>query len=94
MNTPPCDHSTNSEISNGPALSQLNSSSIPYKKVILLGETGAGKSTLGNLLCPTGNFIESGDLQSKTTDITNSVTYVDKIKSYLQAFDTPGFLDN
>jgi GTP-binding protein EngB required for normal cell division len=59
--------------------------------IVLIGKTGAGKSSVGNMLSGPNKFAASNDLSS----VTNEVQYVDfeyKGRKF-RLIDTPGFFD-
>lgn len=59
--------------------------------IVLLGKTGAGKSSTGNLLLGEERFMTSGGNQSCTQTIQSEEFWVDNMKFCI--IDTPGFFD-
>lgn len=59
--------------------------------IVLLGKTGAGKSSTGNLLLGENKFVTSAANKSCTSTIQAEECWIDDVK--LRVVDTPGFFD-
>lgn len=61
-------------------------------KILLLGETGVGKSSLGNYIISKNEFLTNGYGQRQTTEIQGKISQREEYKD-IYIIDSPGFQD-
>ena len=61
-------------------------------KIVLLGETGVGKSSLGNYIIGEEEFLKNGEAKRVTNQIEGRISKREKYKD-IYVIDTPGFQD-